>query len=74
MFFYTISHATLGLSLGEEEGSGYVPTFKLSHWHGFLSWYQHVTAWALMVLNLRKGRTELQNESQYSSESQGDMA
>jgi len=34
MFFYNISHATLGpdLSLGEEEGSGYVPTFKLSPW------------------------------------------
>jgi len=32
MFFYTISHATLGpdFLLGEEEGSGYVPTFKLS--------------------------------------------
>ena len=32
MFIYNISHATLGpdLSLGEEEGSGYVPTFKLS--------------------------------------------
>ena len=32
MFFYNISHATLGpdLSLGEEEGSGYVHTFKLS--------------------------------------------
>jgi len=32
MFFYTISHATLGpdLLLGEKEGSGYMPTFKLS--------------------------------------------
>ena len=32
MFLYTISHATLGpdFSLGEEEGSGYVATFKLS--------------------------------------------
>ena len=32
MFFYNISHATLGpdLSLGEEEGSGYVHTVKLS--------------------------------------------
>jgi len=34
MLFYNISHATLGpdLSLGEEEGSKYVPTFKLSPW------------------------------------------
>ena len=43
------------------------------HWHGFLSGYQHATAWALMALILR-GRTELQNENQYSGEYQDDMA
>ena len=40
MFFYNISHATLGpeLPLGEEEGSGYMPTFKLS---------QRTAAWVI---------------------------
>ena len=44
------------------------------HWHEFLSWYQHVTAWVLTSLTVQRDRTELQNENQYSSEYQGDMA
>ena len=38
------------------------------HWHGFLSGYQHATAWALTAWKILRGRTELQNENQYSSE------
>ena len=61
MFFCTISHATLGpdLSLGEEEGSVYVPTFKLSPWtaimHGKLAISRdamHMTATVLLIAPL----------------------